>query len=125
MARLATTTPAGEPHIVPVVFALDGEQLWTAVDAKPKRTTRLQRLANIAAQPRVSLLVDHYAEDWSALWWVRADGVARVLQTAEERPARDALAGKYPQYRQRPPAGPFIAVVIDRWRFWSATQPGP
>jgi PPOX class probable F420-dependent enzyme len=120
IARLATTDTQGKPHIVPVVFALVGDRLWSAVDAKPKRTKYLQRLANIEEHPRVSLLVDHYDEDWSALWWVRADGAARVLAPEEDRPAREALAGKYPQYRETPPPGPVMEVVIDRWRSWSA-----
>ena len=120
VARLATTTPAGEPHVVPVVFALDGDRLWTAVDAKPKRTRRLQRLANIAAHPRASVLADHYDDDWSRLWWVRADGAARLLSSQEEAPARQALAGKYPQYEEQPIDGPVIEVLVDRWSSWSA-----
>ena len=99
VARLATVTPEGRPHVVPIVFALDGEVIYTAVDGKPKSTARLQRLANIEANPRVSILVDHYADDWSQLWWVRADGVATV---AAEGPkcARGLtlLRAKYPQY---------------------------
>jgi PPOX class probable F420-dependent enzyme len=120
IARLATIDPQGKPHIVPVVFALVGDRLWSAVDAKPKRTSNLQRLANIEEHPRVSLLVDHYDEDWAALWWVRADGAARVLAPEEDRPAREALARKYPQYRETAPPGPVMEVVIDRWRSWSA-----
>jgi PPOX class probable F420-dependent enzyme len=120
IARLATIDPQGKPHIVPVVFALVGDRLWSAVDAKPKRTRNLQRLANIEEHPRVSLLVDHYDEDWAALWWVRADGAARVLAPEEDRPAREALARKYPQYRETAPPGPVMEVVIDRWRSWSA-----
>jgi PPOX class probable F420-dependent enzyme len=123
VARLATVTPAGHPHIVPVTFVLDsrpgqGDWVYTAVDHKPKSTTRLQRLRNIEAQPRVALLADHYADDWTQLWWVRADGEAAVLAAAAG-PLR-LLAARYPQYAARPPAGPVIAVRVDRWTGWAA-----
>jgi PPOX class probable F420-dependent enzyme len=128
VARLATVTPAGHPHIVPVTFALDcgpvpGEWIYTAVDdAKPKTTTELQRLRNIRAQPRVALLADHYAEDWTQLWWVRADGQAAVLESPAERagPLR-LLAARYPQYAAAPPPGPVITIRVDRWTGWAAT----
>lgn len=123
VARLATVGPSGAPHLVPVVFALAGETVYSAVDRKPKRTLALRRLANVAADPRVCLLADHYAEDWSALWWVRADGTARVL-TAGEPEATTALAllaGRYPQYIAQPPPGPVLAVDVSRWSEWSAS----
>lgn len=118
VARLGTVTPSGEPHLVPVVFAVDGGTAWTAVDGKPKRSARLRRLANVAANPRVSLLVDHYDEDWRRLWWVRADGVAGVHAAAPGGLA--ALCDKYEQYRTGPPPGPFIEVTLTGWRWWSA-----
>jgi PPOX class probable F420-dependent enzyme len=114
VARLATADAAGRPHLVPVVFALVASRVYTAVDAKPKRTKALKRLANIAANPRVSVLVDHYDEDWTDLWWVRADGLARIVDAV---PA--ALAEKYPQYREQPPPGPVIAIEVDHWSYWS------
>jgi PPOX class probable F420-dependent enzyme len=125
VARLATVSPGVRPHLVPVVFALEGDQLWTAVDQKPKSTRSLRRLANVRANPRVSLLVDHYDDDWSALWWVRADGTATVLDegSGDERAAVAALVRKYPQYRADPPQGPVVAVSIDSWRSWSAATP--
>ena len=115
VGRLATVTPAGRPHVVPVCFALDGGRIVTAVDAKPKATTALARLENVRATGRASLLVDHYAEDWSQLWWVRVDGAAEVLQSDR---AIDALAAKYEQYREARPAGPVIAIEPERWRSW-------
>ena len=118
VARLATVTPRGRPQLVPVTFVVDGPRLWTAVDDKRKRTRSLQRLANIAANPRVSLLVDHYEDDWERLWWVRADGTATVHKSAATGLA--ALVARYEQYRARPPSGPFIEVVVNRWRWWSA-----
>jgi PPOX class probable F420-dependent enzyme len=122
VARLATVGESGAPHLVPIVFALAGELIYSAVDAKPKRHPRLRRLANIAREPRVSVLADHYEEDWTLLWWVRADGHARVLSDAPD--ALAALAGKYPQYRATPPPGPFLVIEVDRWSAWSGGATG-
>lgn len=116
VARLATVSGDGTPHLVPVTFAVDGATVVIAVDHKPKRSTDLKRLRNIAADPRVSLLADHYDEDWGRLWWVRADGRARVADTGPV----DLLVAKYPQYAGRPPAGPVITVEIEKWRGWAA-----
>lgn len=118
VARLATVAPDGAPHVVPIVFALAGDVIYSGVDAKPKRHTRLQRLANIEHEPRVSVLVDHYADDWSLLWWVRADGVARVLPSSDAAIA--ALRAKYPQYASVALAGPFLEIEVRRWSSWSA-----
>ena len=119
VARLATVDDTGAPHLVPVVFALAGDVIHSAVDGKPKRHRALRRLANIAHEPRVSLLADHYDEDWSALWWVRADGVARVRDASPAGLA--ALTAKYPQYATAPPAGPFLEMTVQRWAAWSAS----
>ena len=116
-ARVARLATAG-PHLVPICFALDGDTIWTAVDAKPKRTRALRRLQNIARDPRVSLLVDHYEDDWSQLWWARADGIATVH---DDGPVA-LLAARYPQYAADPPAGPFIAIAVEHWSGWSATS---
>jgi PPOX class probable F420-dependent enzyme len=122
LARLATVGSTGRPHVVPVTFALDGERIYFAVDAKPKRTSNLQRLKNIAANPAVSLLVDHYEDDWSRLWWVRVDGNARVVEDrdAAER-AIDLLQRKYAQYAVTRPQGPVVAIDIDKLSGWDAT----
>jgi PPOX class probable F420-dependent enzyme len=121
VARLATVDAEGRPHLVPVCFALDDDMLYTAVDEKPKRSKLLKRLANIRVHPEVSVLVDHYVEDWTRLWWVRLDGTARVLETGEEREqALELLRAKYEQYRGLPPTGAVIAVRIERWRSWSS-----
>ncbi len=123
VARLATVAADGRPHLVPIVFALDGDTLVTAVDdVKPKATPRLRRLANIAANPRVAVLADAYADDWTELWWVRADGVARVIEPgeAEAERARGLLAARYAQYRAAPPPGAVIAVAVERWTGWTA-----
>jgi PPOX class probable F420-dependent enzyme len=121
IGRLATVRPDGRPHVVACCFAVRGDRLWTAVDAKPKTTTRLQRLDNVRAHPWASLLVDHYEEDWDELWWVRADGPAKVLAGGEEHVAAlAALVAKYEQYAGAPPRGPVVAVAVQRWVGWSA-----
>lgn len=120
VARLATCDADDRPHLVPITFALDGDVILTAVDHKPKRTTKLRRLANIAANPRVSVLADHYEDDWSRLWWVRADGTAVVVEpgTSEHTDAGTRLAERYDQYRERPPEGPAIRITVSRWSGW-------
>jgi len=122
VARLATVSDAGLPHLVPVTFALDGDLIYTAVDAKPKTTRDLRRLRNVRANPRAAILVDHYDEDWARLWWVRADGAASIIddRVGMAGPVA-ALARRYPQYLADPPAGPVIAIRIDRVTGWSAT----
>ena len=120
VGRLATVTPEGRPHVVPCCFALCADTVYTAVDAKPKTTVQLQRLANIAAHPAAALLVDRYDDDWSQLWWVRADGFARVVEDGDERAAAlTALVAKYRQYRDQPPGGPTIAIDVTRWSGWT------
>jgi PPOX class probable F420-dependent enzyme len=135
VGRLATVTPDRMPHLVPVVFALVDDFLYTAVDDKPKTTVALQQLANIDATGRASLLVDEYTEDWSTLWWTGVDGSAQVLtadssergRTARRRGrpgqvgvALEALTRKYPQYVSQPPIGPVIALRVTRWQWWEA-----
>lgn len=121
VARLATVRPDDRPHVVPVTFALVDQLLVTMVDHKPKQTNRLQRLLNIEAHPSASLLIDHWSEDWSRLYWVRVDGVATIHHgdTTWSR-GRTALAAKYHQYVDRLPEGPAIAIAIDRISGWSS-----
>jgi PPOX class probable F420-dependent enzyme len=104
---------------VPVVFALHDGVVYTAVDAKPKTTQRLRRLANIERNPQVSLLVDHYDEDWTQLWWVRVDGIATIHHDGNTLHAgRDLLRAKYPQYESVSFTGPVIAVAVRHWSSW-------
>lgn len=119
VGRLSTITKGGRPHLVPCCFVLLGDTAYTAVDAKPKSTLALRRLDNIAAHPAFSLLVDHYEEDWAALWWVRLDGTGRTVDSPVERAqAIGALVDKYPQYADVAIPGPVLALEIDRWRAW-------
>jgi len=120
VARLATVGENGKPHVVPITFALQGDTIFFAVDSKPKRTAQLQRLRNIAANPAVTVLVDHYEEDWSRLWWVRADGTASVLEEGPRSDrAIDLLVERYPQYRHARPPGPAVAISIVRISGWA------
>ncbi len=121
VGRLATRDVGGRLHLVPICFALAGDTLYSAVDRKPKRSRALRRLANVASDPDVCLLVDEYAEDWSALWWVRLRGRARVLDRGEERRRAVALLrAKYEQYAADPLDGPVLAIDVDEWRSWTA-----
>lgn len=119
VARLATAGAGCRPHLVPVVFAVRDDTIYSAVDAKPKRTTSLRRLANVAENPAVSLLVDYYEDDWERLWWVRADGRGRVLdrEAPEARRAIEWLGERYPQQRA---TGAVLAVDVERWSGWAA-----
>jgi PPOX class probable F420-dependent enzyme len=122
VGHLATVRSDGRPHVVPCCFSLSGqaEVLYSAVDAKPKSTPALRRLDNLRANPSASLLVDHYGEDWSALWWVRIDGIARIIGSGSEFDrALAELTAKYEQYARQPPPGPVIAIDIGGWRAWT------
>ena len=135
VARLATVGPGGRPHLVPCCFALDGpgsgvspegDVAYSAVDSKPKRSEQLRRLENVRANPAVCLLVDHYEDDWSALWWVRLDGRGRLVEAGPERSrALELLCAKYAQYRRNPPGGPVLAIDITGWRSWSGGPSRP
>ncbi|CDO86354.1 F420-dependent protein [Mycobacterium triplex] len=128
VARLATSSADGKPHLVPVVFAVleassegSRDTVYTAIDAKPKSTHRLRRLANIASNPQVSLLVDHYADEWTQLWWVRADGAAAIhTDGAALHTGYQLLRAKYRQYQSVSLNGPVIAITVHRWASWHA-----
>jgi len=123
VARLATAGLDGQPHLVPVTFAVDGDLIYTAVDHKPKTTVNLRRLGNILQNPRVALLADHYAEDWETLWWVRVDGSASIVEygQAAQHPI-DVLADRYEQYRLARPTGPVVIIQVNRWTGWAARE---
>lgn len=124
-AQLSTINPDGTPHLVPIVFAVadTGDRIFTAIDWKPKTTQKLQRLDNIRADPAVSLIVDHYSDDWSQLWWIRADGNAHIAESSstDGTAAIDALVAKYSQYKNNRPGGPVIIIEKLSWRSWSAS----
>jgi PPOX class probable F420-dependent enzyme len=122
VARLATVDPDGRPHLVPIVFVLEGETLYAAVDAKPKRSLRLRRVDNARERPDVTVLIDHYEDDWERLWWIKLRGRARVLDAGEEADrGMRLLADKYEQYRRQPPGYPVLAIDVREWRGWDAS----
>jgi PPOX class probable F420-dependent enzyme len=125
VARLATASADGWPHVVPIVFALDADTVYTAIDWKPKTTRQLRRLANIVANPQVAVLADHYADEWTQLWWARADGTARIAEDAEAERAIELLTERYDQYLAARPPGPVIAVDVQRWTGWQAAAGEP
>ncbi len=122
VARLATVRPDGRPHVVPMVFALVDDTVYSAVDAKPKCSRRLQRVANLLAVPRCALLVDEYDDDWRRLWWVRADGRGELVdEPSPTHPGIQALVQRFRQYIDDPPAGPLLVISVDRWTGWAAS----
>jgi PPOX class probable F420-dependent enzyme len=122
IGRFGTVRPDGLPHLVPITFALVEGCAVHMIDNKPKTTQRLQRLENVEGRPVASLLVDHYEEDWSKLWWVRIDGGVKVETEGDRwRSARLALKLKYRQYRNSPPTGPAIFLFIERVTHWESS----
>lgn len=117
-ATLATVAPDGSPHLVPIVHVVVADVIVFAVDHKPKSGKRLARLRHIESEPRVTVLFDERSDDWSALWWVRADGAATIH--AERPDLATALHDRHPQYRLDPPAGPWVTIEVERWSGWSA-----
>jgi PPOX class probable F420-dependent enzyme len=123
VARLATIDPDGAPNVVPFVFALEGDTLYSSVDQKPKRTRELRRLENLRRDPRFTVLIDHYDEDWPTVWWVRLRGRGRVLEEGPERErALRFLGEKYEQYEEEAPQGAVIALDVEEWRGWAYSE---
>lgn len=120
VARLATADKAGVPHVVPITFVVDGDVIVFAIDHKPKRTTKLRRLRNISENPAVSVIVDHYADDWSSLWWARADGWAELRESGDSRQmAVELLRQKYRQYEAASPPEAVVAIHVTTWSGWA------
>jgi PPOX class probable F420-dependent enzyme len=124
VARLGLLDDRDLPRVMPVTFARAGHELWSAVDHKPKRVagTELARLRWLRRRPDVALTVDRYDDDWSRLAWVQALGHIQVLDDPAAG-ALEALRAKYPQYAERPPAGPFLLLRVDRFIHWRAAGP--
>ena len=122
VGRLASVDANGQPHVVPICFAMSGDQVVSVVDGKPKQTLQLRRLENVRRTPDVQLMVDYYDDDWSLLWWVRISGRGRVFEHGSAREdAVDLLAAKYGQYREDRPTGPVLLIEITRISSWQAT----
>ena len=118
--RLATAGADGRPHVVPCTFAVDGAgRIVIGIDNKPKASANLRRLANIAGNPRVSLLADFYSDDWEQLWWARADGVATIERAGAGHATHwQLLRARYPQYEGQVLDGPVIVVEVAAWSGW-------
>ncbi|MGH3916605.1 MAG: TIGR03668 family PPOX class F420-dependent oxidoreductase [Pseudonocardiaceae bacterium] len=125
VVRLATADDLNRPHLVATTFVVADDVIFSAVDGKPKQSRNLKRLRNIQLTPHVSVLADHYAEDWTELWWARADGTATVIEAEDDmaEPLR-LLADRYWQYRRDRPEGPVIAVAVERWTGWAYADRG-
>jgi PPOX class probable F420-dependent enzyme len=120
VARLATADATGAPHVVPVCFVLTDEgAVWTPIDAKPKSTRRLRRVRNLAENPRASLLVDHYEEDWRELRWIAVHGRGDLVTGEAAAPALRALRAKYPQYAEVEVGLEAIRLVPERIAVWA------
>lgn len=120
VGRLATVSAAGAPHLVPVTFAVSEGLVVIGIDEKPKSTLDLKRLKNIRGNPRVAICWDRYDEDWSRLWWVRADGTASIAEGGQSwEQAWDALNHKYEQYGDAEHRGPVIIVEVTKWSGWA------
>lgn len=124
IARLATIRPDSRPHLVPVVFVVLDERIWSPIDHKPKTTDRLTRLSNIDANENVSILVDHFDRDWNELWWVRIDGRACSVPVLPA-PIVEALESKYPIYRSNPLIKGGIRIDIETIKWWAAREHPP
>jgi PPOX class probable F420-dependent enzyme len=121
VARLATLGAEGGPRVVPVTFAWHrGTAVWAVDRVKPKRPGKPRRLRDLERDPRVAMLVDHYDDDWARLWWVELRGTAATLDGPAAEAALDALAERYPPYREDRPPGPVVAVTPAGWAWWSA-----
>ena len=120
VAHMGTIRTDGRPHVVVLCFVLEGDVIYSAIDAKPKSTSNLMRLDNVRSNPGVELLVDHYEDDWTRLWWVRVGGTGRVVEQSDH--GLERLVQKYDQYKAQPPAGPFIEIITTTWRGWEAVS---
>lgn len=126
-AHLATASADAAPHLIPVVFALNRDAVYIAIDEKPKTTTRIRRLRNIEENPQAALLIDHYDDDWTKLWWIMLRGRAEILTpgtwtASEANDALSALRTRYPQYAAHAlEERPLIRLTITNVTRWSAS----
>jgi PPOX class probable F420-dependent enzyme len=120
VARLATASASGAPHVVPVCFVFDGSALWTPIDGKPKTTRALRRVLNLAENPRACLLVDRYDEDWRELRWIAVHGRCELIEGDAAAPALHLLREKYPQYGEVEAGPEVIRLAPRRIVVWSA-----
>lgn len=129
VGHLATASETGTPHVIPVCFAVDGDLIYSVLDQKPKRTglIKLRRVKNVLANPLATLVVDHYEEDWSRLWYIMVSGRAELLlEGAERASAIPVLRAKYPQYRNMNIGeNPVIKISPERVIAWGGGENSP
>jgi PPOX class probable F420-dependent enzyme len=121
VARLGLLDQDRGPRVLPVTFAVASGAIWSAVDRKPKSTAEPARLRFLRNDPRVALTVDHYSDDWAQLAWVQVLAIVELLDAADAEPGLEALAAKYPPYRDAPPPGPVLRLEVGRCLHWRAT----
>lgn len=128
VAHLATVDADGQPHAVPIVYAFDGQRLFTPIDEKPKKVGayRLQRVRNIREDNRVAVIIDRYNEDWDQLAWVQLRGEAKIITSGQPYDSGvQLLSSKYPQYQEMPLAGrPLILIAPRKVTSWRAQVRG-
>ena len=127
VARLATADASGQPHVIPIAFATDGQRLYTPLDEKPKRVEprQLKRVRNILVNPRVAVVMDEYDEDWTRLAWVLIQGTAEIVEAGERHEGGVRLLGdKYPQYRNMPvEQRPMVVITPTHITSWGSLRP--
>ena len=122
VGRLGILDPEGRPRVLPVTFAVAGERIWSAVDAKPKSVDpdELARVRFLRNDPRAALTADRYSDDWDELAWVQVIGTVEILEAGGE--GLEALRAKYEPYREAPPTGPLLALTPERFLHWRASD---
>ncbi len=122
VGRLGLLDDNQHPRVLPVTFARLGDEVWSAIDDKPKSVpaSELARLRWLRSRPNAALTVDHYDEDWSTLAWVQLLGRVKIDEIDCHDDVLDALATRYPQYREHPPSGPLLRLTPSRVIYWRA-----
>ena len=120
VARLGFADGDGRPRVLPITYAVVEGDLWSAIDAKPKRAGEAARVRWLRERPEAALVVDRYSDDWEELAWVQAIGRVDVVGIDEGARALTALASKYEQYRSAPPPGPLLRFTVERALCWRA-----
>jgi PPOX class probable F420-dependent enzyme len=120
VARLGFVDDGDHPRVQPVTYALSREEIWSAIDAKPKSSREPARLRYLRRRAHAALTVDRYSDDWSELAWVQVLGAVEIVEAADAPEAMDALREKYEPYRESSPPGPLIRLRPRRALWWSA-----
>jgi PPOX class probable F420-dependent enzyme len=120
VGRLGLLDDEGRPRVLPVTFAVADGEIWSAIDQKPKSSSKPARVRYLRRDPRAALMVDRYSDDWDELAWVQVLGRVRIVEMAEGPAGLAALTAKYEQYREESPPGPLLALEPERCLSWRA-----